>query len=100
VSKKNMKSRPVNEGDVLKRLSAGLSPEEIRHVLAGALKSLGPAGVDRLLKRVGSETGAALRGALGAGDSTQPPSPGRAKIKERMAEGGAGVEFSDRRSQR
>ncbi len=82
MSKKNMKSRPANEGDILNRLSAGLSQEEIRHVLAGALKSLGPTGVDRLLKRVGSETGAALGRALGAGDSKQPPSPGRAKIKE------------------
>ncbi len=82
MSKKKMKSRPVNEGGILKRLSAGLSQEEIRQVLAGALKSLGPAGVDRLLKRVGSETGAALRRALGAGDSKQPPAPGRAKIKE------------------
>ena len=82
MSKKKMKSHPVNEGDILKRLSAGLSQEEIRHVLAGALKSLGPAGVDRLLKRVGSETGAALRRALGPGDSKQPPAPGRAKIKE------------------
>ena len=46
--KKMMKSRPVNEGDILKRLSAGLSEEEIRRILAGALHSLDQADVDRL----------------------------------------------------
>jgi hypothetical protein len=80
--KKMMKSRPVNEGDILKRLSAGLSEEEIRHILAGALHSLDQADVDRLLQRVGSETGAALRRVLDAGNSRGPIVPGRAKIKE------------------
>jgi hypothetical protein len=83
VSKKKMiKSRPVSEGDVLKRLSAGLSEEEIRRVLAGALNSLDQAGVDRLLQRVGSETGTALRRVLDADNSKRPLVPGRAKIKE------------------
>ncbi len=80
--KKMMKSRPVNEGDILKRLSAGLSEEEIRHILAGALHSLDQADVDRLLQRVGSQTGAALRRVLDAGNSRRPIVPGRAKIKE------------------
>jgi hypothetical protein len=84
VSKKKMmmKSRPVNEGDILKRLSAGLSEEEIRRILAGALRSLDEADVDRLLQRVGSETGAALRRVLDAGNSRRPIVPGRAKINE------------------
>jgi hypothetical protein len=83
VSKKNMmKRRPVNEGDILKRLSAGLSEEEIRRVLAGALNSLDQAGVDRLLRRLGSETGTALRRVLDADNSKHSPVPGRAKIKE------------------
>jgi hypothetical protein len=80
--KKMMKSRPVSEGDVLKRLSAGLSEEEIRRVLAGALNSLNQAGVDRLLQRVGSETGMALRRVLDADNSKRPLVAGRAKIKE------------------
>jgi hypothetical protein len=80
--KKMMKSRPVNEGDILKRLSAGLSEEEIRRILAGALNSLDQAGVDRLLQRVGSETGTALRRVLDADNSKCPLVPGRAKIKE------------------
>jgi hypothetical protein len=83
VSKQKMKSRVGNEEeDIFNRLSAGLSRGEIQRVLAGALKSLDHAGVDRLLKRVGAETGAALRRALGAGNSKQRPAPGRAKIKE------------------
>ena len=77
-----MKSRPVNEGDILKRLSAGFSEEEIRRILAGALRSLDEADVDRLLQRVGSETGAALRRVLDAGNSRRPIVPGRAKINE------------------
>ena len=80
--KKMMKRRPVNEGDILKRLSAGLSEEEIRRVLAGALNSLDQAGVDRLLRRLGSETGTALRRVLVADNSKHSPVPGRAKIKE------------------
>lgn len=55
--KKMMKRRLVNEGDILKRLSAELSEEEIRRVLAGALNSLDQAGVDRLVRRLGSEKG-------------------------------------------
>src|SRR5437763_7969965 len=78
-----MKSRVgKEEEDILNRLSAGLSREEIQRVVAGALKSLDQAGVDRLFKRMGPETGAALRRALDAGHSKQPPAPGRAKLKE------------------
>jgi hypothetical protein len=82
VKKKEMKSRPENEGDMLNRLSAGLSEQEIRCVLAGALSDLDHAGVDRLLKRVGHETASALRGVLHADSSKRPPVPGKAKVKE------------------
>lgn len=77
-----MKSRSVNKGDILKRLSAGLSAEEIRRVLAGALNSLDQTGVDSLLERLGSETGTALRRVLDADNAKHPPVPSRAKIKE------------------
>ena len=77
-----MKGRAASERDILKRLSAGLSKEEIQHVLAEALSSLDPAGVKRLLQQVGPETSAALRGVLDADDSKRPPVPGIAKIKE------------------
>jgi hypothetical protein len=77
-----MKNRPVAEKEILKRLSAGLSQEEIQRVLAGALNSLDQAGVDRLLQGVGPETGAALRRILDADNPKQPPLPGKAKVKE------------------
>jgi hypothetical protein len=80
--KKTMKSRSENEADILQRLSDGLSKEEIQRVLAGALNSLDQAGVDRLLRRLGSETETALRRILDADNSKQPAVPGRAKIKE------------------
>src|SRR6266576_580425 len=82
VKKQAMKSLPKNEGDILNRLSAGLSEQEIRRVLAGALNSLDHAGVDRLLKRVGHETATALRRVLHADSSKRPPVPGKAKVKE------------------
>jgi hypothetical protein len=77
-----MKRRAANEKEILRRLSAGLSKQEIQHVLAGALSSLDPAGVMRLLQQVGPETGVALRSVLDAGDSKGPPVAGIAKIKE------------------
>src|SRR5260370_25012254 len=83
-----MKRRPVNEGDILKRLSAGLSEEEIRRVLAGALNSLDQAGVDRLLRRlgVGPQTGTALRRVLDAGNSQHSPAPRKAQIREQWGQ--------------
>lgn len=77
-----MKGRAANEKELLKRLSAGLSKEEIQHVLAGALSALDPAGVKRLVRQVGPETGTALRGVLDADNFKGPPVPGIAKIKE------------------
>src|SRR5438034_4180061 len=74
VKKQAMKSLAKNEGDILNRLSAGLSEQEIRRVLAGALNSLDHAGVHRLLKRVGHETATALRRVLHADSSKRPRS--------------------------
>ena len=83
MSKQKMNSRVGKEEEhILDRLSAGLSQEEIQRVVAGALKSLDQAGVDRLFKRVGPETGAALRRALDAGHSKERPTPGRAKLRK------------------
>src|SRR5216684_9386082 len=79
---KRMKTRALNEGEILKRLSTGLSGEEIQRVLAGALTSLDQAGVDRLLKQVGPETGTTLHRILKPGESKHPPVPGAAKVKE------------------
>src|SRR5205807_9560286 len=80
VKKQAMKSLPKNEGDILNRLSAGLSEQEIRRVLAGALNSLDHAGVDRLLKRVGHETATALRRVLHADSFKRPTVHGKAKV--------------------
>ncbi|MBI2291345.1 MAG: hypothetical protein HYU73_13620, partial [Betaproteobacteria bacterium] len=79
---KSTKTRVVNEQEILKRLSTGLSEEEIQRVLAVALTSLDESGVDRLLKQVGPETSAALRRVLDADNSRRPPVPGKAKVKE------------------
>lgn len=72
----------LNEKEILKRLSAGLSGPEIQRVLAGALGALDQAGVERLLKQVGSETGAALREVLETHNAKRSPVPGKAKVKE------------------
>src|SRR3990167_2412764 len=79
---KSTKTRVVNKQEILKRLSTGLSEEEVQRVLAGALTSLDESGVDRLLKQVGPETSAALRRVLDADNSKRPPVPGKAKVKE------------------
>jgi len=85
VKKKEMKSRPENEGDMLNRLSAGLSEQEIRCVLAGALSDLDHAGVDRLLKRVGHACGQLQTSA----------SPWQSQSQRRMGEGVGSLEFPD-----
>ena len=79
---KRTKTCALNEGEILKRLSTGLSEKEIQRVLAGALTSLDQAGVDRLLRQVGPETGATLHRLLKPDDSKHPPVPGTAKVKE------------------
>lgn len=79
---KNVKSRIRDEKDIFARLSAGLSENEIRQVLAGAVASLGRDGVDRLAKKLRPETGNALRRALAAGHRKGLPEPGPAKVRE------------------
>lgn len=76
-----MKTRN-EEKELLKRLSAGLSEEEIHRVLAGAVKCLDRSGLDRLAKNLGTETGAALRQVLETGPGKEPLKSSSEKIRE------------------
>jgi hypothetical protein len=70
---------------LLELLAHGLSQEEIQRVLASALLALDERGRDRLLTRLGAETGATLRRLLASRGRTRtkaPPAPGSAKIRE------------------
>ncbi|MBI5210135.1 MAG: hypothetical protein HY927_09225 [Elusimicrobia bacterium] len=79
-TKRAAKPRGRTESEVLDRLSAGLSEEEIQRVLAGALSTLGREGVERLAGKLGPDTGSALRRALRSADKKSPPLPGSAKV--------------------
>ena len=68
--------------EILSRLSAGLSVEEIQSVLASALSTLGREGLYQLAAKLGPDTGAALRRALISPDNSNPPRPGPAKIRQ------------------
>ena len=73
------------ERALLELLSHGLSEEEIQRVLACALLALDERGRDRLVARLGEETGGTLRRLLasrGRSRTTAQPSPGSAKIRE------------------
>jgi hypothetical protein len=80
--KKKTRGRGENDAELLGRLSAGLSEGEIQRVLAGALKSLDHAGIDRLLKEVNSQTAATLRRVLHAKGAKHPVIPGTAKVQQ------------------
>jgi hypothetical protein len=80
--KKKTRGRGENDAELLGRLSAGLSEGEIQRVLAGALKSLDHAGIDRLLKEVNSQTAATLRRVLHAKGAKHPVIPGKAKVQQ------------------
>lgn len=75
-------SKPGNrqEKAILDRLSAGLSEEEIRRVLAGALSTLASEGIGKLAARLGPDTGAALRRAMQPSAKKASPNPGPAKV--------------------
>ena len=75
-----LKSDIRNEKEVLGRLSAGLSEEEIQRVLAGALSTLGREGLDSLAAKLGPDTGPALRRALQSSSKNASPLPGPAKV--------------------
>lgn len=68
------------EKEILGRLSAGLSAEEIQRVLAGALSTLGSEGIGHLAAKLGPDTGAALRRALQSSPKNASPNPGPAKV--------------------
>ncbi|MDO8806701.1 MAG: hypothetical protein Q7R35_19990 [Elusimicrobiota bacterium] len=75
-------SKPGNraEKEILDRLSAGLSEEELQRVLAGALSTLGSKGLGSLAARLGPDTGAALCRALQSYPGNASPNPGPAKV--------------------
>lgn len=70
------------EKEMLARLSAGLSEEEIQRVLTCALSMLGSEGIGNLAAKLGPDTGAALRRAMQSSSSSKnaSPKPGPAKI--------------------
>ncbi len=70
------------EKEMLDRLSAGLSEEEIQRVLAGALSTLGSEGIGNLAAKLGPDTGAALRRALQSSSKNASPNPGPAKVRQ------------------
>jgi hypothetical protein len=75
----------AEERALLELLSHGLSEEEIQRVLACALLVLDERERERLLARLGAETGATLRRLLASRARSRtkaPPSPGSAKIRE------------------
>ncbi|HAH05674.1 MAG TPA: hypothetical protein DCM05_03965 [Elusimicrobia bacterium] len=75
-----LKSDNRKEKEILGRLRAGLSDEEIQCVLAGALSTLGNDGIGRLAAKLDPDTGAALRRAMQSTPKSAEPSPGPAKV--------------------
>jgi hypothetical protein len=71
--------------ELFELLSHGLSEAEIQRVVACALLALDERGRDRLVARLGAETGGTLHRLLasrGEGRTTARPSPGTAKIRK------------------
>jgi len=84
-TRKGQRADRAEEAAVLELLSHGLSEQEIQRVLACALLGLDDRGRDRLLARLGEETGGTLRRLLasrGRSRTTAQPSPGNAKVRE------------------
>jgi hypothetical protein len=79
-SQSALKSDNRKATEILARLSAGLSEEEIQRVLAGALSTLGSEGISHLAAKLGPDTGAALRRALQPSTKGASPDPGPAKV--------------------
>ena len=75
-----MKPDNRKEKEILDRLSAGLSEEEIRRVLAGALSAIGSKGLGDLAAKLGPETGEALLRSLQSSPKGAPQNPGPAKV--------------------
>ena len=84
-TRKGQRADAAEEGALLELLAHGLSEGEIRRVVACAVLTLDEEGRDRLVARLGSETGETLRrllGSHGRSGTTARPSPGAAKIRE------------------
>ena len=68
---------------LLEFLRGSLAEEEIRVVLEGALLSLDKSGIERLVKRLGKETGGTLRRVMDSyrkGISGSEPAPGKGPL--------------------
>jgi hypothetical protein len=82
------KSQPADRAEeraLLELVSHGLSEEEIQRVLACAILALDERGRDRLVARLGEETGGTLGRLLasrGRSRTTAQPAPGSARILE------------------
>jgi hypothetical protein len=84
-TRKGQRADRAEERALLELLSHGLSEEEIRRVLTCALLALDERGRDRLLARLGEETGGTLRRLLvshGRSRTKAQPSPGSAEVRE------------------
>jgi hypothetical protein len=87
-TRKGPNAGDAKEGALLELLAHGLSEDEIRRVVACALLALDEGGRDRLVARLGGETGETLRrllGSHGRSGAKARPSPGGAKISQEWA---------------
>lgn len=81
----SQRAHRAEERALLELVSHGLSEEEIQRVLACAILALDERGRERLVARLGEETGGTLGRLLasrGRSHTTAQPSPGSAKILE------------------
>ena len=88
-ARNNQSAERAEERALLERLSRGLSEEEIQRVLACAILALDERGRERLVARLGQETGGTLGRLLvsrGRSHTAAEPSPGSAKIREEWGE--------------
>ena len=84
-ARNNQSAERAEERALLERLSRGLSEEEIQRVLACAILALDERGRERLVARLGEETGGTLGRLLVSRErrrTAAEPSPGSAKIHE------------------
>ena len=84
-TRKGKRADDAEERALLELLTQGLSEDEIQRVVACALLALDERGRDRLVARLGTETGGTLRRLLsshGRRGTKARPSPGGAKIRE------------------
>ncbi len=84
-TRKRQRAADAEEAALLELLAHGLSEDEIRRVMACAVLALDGPGRDRLVARLGSETGETLRrllGSYGRSGTRARPSPGAAKIRQ------------------